>query len=112
MPQSLGGSDNPDNLALACSRCNGRRYNFLIGIDPENQQEISLFNPRQQQWNEHFIWTADGLSILGITPTGRATCARLDMNDERYDEDDSIRNARRFWVQAGWHPPQEDPRQE
>jgi hypothetical protein len=32
MPRSLGGSDDIDNLALAC-----RRYNFAIGVDPETQ---------------------------------------------------------------------------
>ncbi|MEB3148201.1 MAG: HNH endonuclease signature motif containing protein, partial [Sphaerospermopsis sp.] len=31
-PQSLGGTDSPDNLALACRRCNERRYNFTTGI--------------------------------------------------------------------------------
>lgn len=82
VPQSLGGSDEPDNLALACTRCNQRRYNFTIGIDPVTQQEIPLFNPRNQKWADHFIWTVDGLKILGITPTGRATCNRLDLNDE------------------------------
>ncbi|MBC6477767.1 MAG: HNH endonuclease [Hormoscilla sp. GM7CHS1pb] len=112
VPQSLGGSDEPDNLALACSRCNGRRYNFTTGIDPKTKIEVSLFNPRQQQWADHFIWREDGLKILGTTPIGRATCARLDLNDERYDEDDSIRKVRQFWVLSGWHPPDEDPRQD
>jgi 5-methylcytosine-specific restriction endonuclease McrA len=40
IPQSLGGTDNEDNLALACHRCNGRRYNFIDGIDPETQMSI------------------------------------------------------------------------
>lgn len=31
IPQSLGGSDEEENLALACHRCNGRRYNFVGG---------------------------------------------------------------------------------
>jgi hypothetical protein len=110
MPQSLGGSDNADNLALACRRCNERHYNFTVGIDLETQQEVSLFNPRQQQWSEHFIWTADGIKIIGITPTGRATCNRLDLNDERR-ADSFIQKSRRFWVQGGWHPPKQDPRQ-
>jgi hypothetical protein len=112
LPQSLGGSDDSENLALACQRCNERHYNFIAGIDPQTKEIIPLFNPRQQQWVDHFIWTADGIRILGISPTGRSTCNRLDINDDRYDEDDSIRAARRLWVQAGWHPPQEDPRQE
>ena len=88
MPKSLGGSDDSENLALACRRCNERHYNFTNEIDRETQQEVSLFNPRQQQWSEHFIWTADGLNIVSKTPIGRATCDRLDLNDKRYDEED------------------------
>lgn len=56
IPKSLGGSDDLDNLALACRRCNERRYNYVAGIDPETQAIIPLFNPRQQQWKEHFVW--------------------------------------------------------
>jgi len=111
LPQSLGGSDDPKNLGLACRRCNERHYNFTTGIDPETQEEISLFNPRQQQWAEHFIWTADGLKIIGITPTNRATCNRLDFNDEFHNQG-FIQDSRQFWVQGGWHPPPEDPRQQ
>lgn len=108
-PQSLGGSDDPENLALACRRCNERHYNFTTGIDPQTGEEIPLFNPRQQQWAEHFIWTADDLKIIGTTPTGRATCNRLDLNDEFHNRG-FIQDSRQFWVQGGWHPPPEDPR--
>lgn len=108
-PQSLKGSDDFDNLALACRRCNERRYNFTMGIDPETKIEVPLFNPRQQLWSEHFIWTVDALQIIGKTSTGRATCNRLDLNDERREEP-FIQNARRQWVAAGLHPPKDDPR--
>ncbi|MEC4816245.1 MAG: HNH endonuclease signature motif containing protein [Scytonema sp. PMC 1069.18] len=111
IPRSLPGStDEPDNLALACQRCNGYRYNFTTGIDPETAQKIPLFNPRKQKWSEHFIWSADGLRVIGTTPTGRATCNRLDFNDDRHN-DGSIVKARRFWLKGGWHPPLDDPRQ-
>ncbi|BAY48573.1 HNH endonuclease [Scytonema sp. HK-05] len=110
MPKSLGGSDDADNLALACRRCNEQHYNFIVGIDPETQQEVSLFNPRQQNWSEHFIWAADGTKIIGITRTGRATCNRLDLNDERR-ADRFIQKSRRLWVQGGFHPPRQDPQQ-
>jgi 5-methylcytosine-specific restriction endonuclease McrA len=47
IPQSLPGStDEPGNLALACQRCNGYRYNFTTGIDPDTGNTIPLFNPR------------------------------------------------------------------
>lgn len=109
IPQSLGGSDLIENLALACQRCNGYRYNFTRGIDPETQQKVKLYNPRQQIWSEHFIWTSDALKIIGQTQIGRATCQRLDFNDE-YHNDGFIIKARRFWIQGGWHPPSQDPR--
>jgi hypothetical protein len=110
IPKSIGGSDELNNLALACRRCNERRYNFVAGYNSETKAIVPLFNPRQQIWSEHFLWSADGKTIVGVTPTGRATCKRLDINDERYPEDDSIRSARGFWIQAGLHPPNEDPR--
>ena len=110
LPQSIGGSDELENLALACHRCNNNRYNFVTGTDPETEQEVTLFNPRQQQWSEHFNWSADGLEIMGITPTGRGTCDRLDLNDLYHNEGAIIR-ARRLWIRAGWHPPSNDPRQ-
>lgn len=111
-PRSLGGSDDHDNLALACSRCNQYRYNFIVGRDREAASILPLFNPRQQHWAEHFIWTSDGTKILGTTPIGRATCNRLDLNDERYKGERSIQEARALWVEAGWHPPLSDPRQD
>ncbi len=109
MPRSLGGTDELDNLALACRRCNERRYNFSVGIDPETQA-TEPFQPRQQRWADHFVWTADGLKILGTSPIGRTTCNRLDLNDE-FQNEGFILKARQFWVQGGWHPPNEDPRQ-
>lgn len=109
-PQSLGGSDALDNLALACRRCNERRYNFTTGLDPETGVEVPLFNPRQQLWSDHFVWSADALRIIGITPWGRATCNRLDLNDERRDVP-FIQNARQQWVAAKLHPPADDPYQ-
>jgi hypothetical protein len=46
-----------------------------------------------------------------MTSVGRATCDRLDLNDERYKGDRSIQEARMLWVQAGWHPPADDPQE-
>jgi hypothetical protein len=109
VPISLGGSDDIENLALACRRCNERRYNFVASIDPETQEIVPIFNPRQQQWTEHFVWTLDGTVIQGSTPIGRATCIRLDLNDMRYPENDSIRQTRIFWTRTGLHPPSNDP---
>ena len=94
MPRSLGGSDEVANLALACRRCSGK--------------EVAIFNPRLQQWRDHFIWIANGLIILGTTPIGRATCLRLDFNDELHNQG-FIQESRQLWIQGGWHPPEVDP---
>jgi len=108
-PRSLGGSDDLINLALACGRCNQRRYNFMTGCDRETLSIVPLFNPREQPWSEHFVWSVEGTTMIGITPVGRATCDRLDLNDERYKGEKSIQEARALWVEAGWHPPSHDP---
>ena len=108
LPRSLGGSDEQRNLALACRRCNERRYNFTVGRDPMTHQDVPLFHPVQNVWAEHFTWTADGQRIVGVTPTGRATVDRLDLNDERHDNG-FIRESRVLWIQGGWHPPASDP---
>jgi hypothetical protein len=37
-----------------------------------------LYNPRRDDWHEHFMW--DGEYIQGLTATGRATVASLNLN--------------------------------
>lgn len=107
-PQSLGGGDTLDNLALACRRCNERRYNFTTGVDPETGQSTALFNPRLHNWGEHFVWSADGLCVVGRTSIGRATCNRLDLNDDKRS-DQFIQKSRAQWVKSNLHPPDDDP---
>lgn len=58
-----------------------------------------LYNPRTDIWAEHFKWDDDFIEILGISPTGRATITRLDLNRL------GLLNLRRLLVQAGFHPP-------
>jgi hypothetical protein len=81
----------------------------MTAVDPQTQTPVPLFNPRQQVWAEHFGWGQDGIRMMGTTVVGRATCSRLDCNDERYPDADSIRSVRRLWANVGWHPPANDP---
>jgi len=106
IPLAQGGSDDPDNLALACFHCNRRKADKLTALEPDSGEEVPLFNPRQNVWSEHFIWSSDGLFIIGLTPAGRATVKALEMNRERIV---SIRAADRV---VGRHPPSGDPLQE
>lgn len=93
------GGDLPENLCLACSSCNFSKGILTSTIDPRTSLIVALYNPRTQKWDEHFAWSEDGLTIIGLTPTGRATVARLKMNQPRIIE------ARTIWVRAGVHPP-------
>ncbi len=93
------GSDDPDNLCLACANCNLSKAQATTAPDPETNDIVSLFNPRQQHWSEHFRWIDEGLRLEGLTPVGRATILRLKINMDR------IVNARAVWIIAGAHPP-------
>jgi 5-methylcytosine-specific restriction endonuclease McrA len=73
-----GGSDDPGNLALACGHCNSHKGPNLSGVDPDTDQIVPLFNPRQDAHSEHFAMR--GVVIVGLTPVGRATVAVLAMN--------------------------------
>ena len=102
LPLSLGGSDNLENLALACFHCNRRKTNRLTAIDPQSGIEVPLFNPRSDRWNAHFVWARDGLLIVGLTAVGRATVTALALNRERVI---TIRSADQA---IGRHPPADD----
>jgi hypothetical protein len=101
IPESLGGLTVEENLWLACSLCNDHKSNRIAGLDPASETVVRLFDPRRQDWQEHFRWTEDGDQIIGQTPVGRATVAALHLNRA------SLIKARQLWVLAGWHPPKE-----
>ena len=48
-----GGSDEVDNLALACHRCNLRKGPNVTGIDPATGEIVALFHPRRDEWQRH-----------------------------------------------------------
>jgi hypothetical protein len=100
-PKSLGGSDDEDNLWLACRLCNGFKGSKMDAIDPQSGEKFSLFNPRFQNWSDHFEWAKNGIEIVGKTPIGRATVRALLLNNQ------VAITVRRNWVTAGWHPPAE-----
>ncbi|MGH2350922.1 MAG: HNH endonuclease [Chloroflexota bacterium] len=81
---STSDSDNPDNLAAACLACNQAKADATAGVDPQTRSVQPLFNPRPDRWDEHFRWTSGYLRIVGLTPSGRATVARLRMNRDIY----------------------------
>ncbi len=107
VPQSLGGSDDGDNLALACRNCNERRGNrFEIEIDG---QIVRLFNPRADTWNDHFAWDQELTRIVATSAIGAATVQILDMNDDRHGE--KVVRIRQRDRDDGYHPPEDDARE-
>ena len=78
IPKKHGGSDDIDNLALACIDCNLHKGSNLTGIDPETNEVTELFHPRRHQWRDHFVW--DVIYIIGKTAIGRTTVRVLAMN--------------------------------
>jgi hypothetical protein len=80
VPRKHGGSDELDNLALACIDCNLAKSCNLAGLDPTTGELTALFHPRKDSWEEHFGFV--GLRIVGKTSTGRATVEVLNMNSE------------------------------
>jgi len=77
-PTSLGGETIAENLALACVSCSLRKAARQSSIDPQTGITVHLYNPRRDNWHDHFQW--EGEYVDGITATGRATVAALNMN--------------------------------
>ena len=78
IPVSAGGETAADNLALACVSCSLRKAARLGAADPATGQEVPIFNPRTERWDQHFRW--DGVVLVGLTATARATVQALQMN--------------------------------
>ena len=102
IPVALGGTDDETNLWLACPRCNSHKSDKISAADPATGRGVPPFNPRTQRWSEHFAPIVGGLSLAGLTATGRATVAALHLNDEPI-----ALTVRGYWIAAGWHLPQD-----
>lgn len=68
-----------DNLALSCVSCSLRKGARTHASDPSTEALAEVFNPRADIWEEHF-GVADDLTIIGKTPTGRASVELLKVN--------------------------------
>jgi 5-methylcytosine-specific restriction endonuclease McrA len=82
IPLSKGGTNDEVNLWLSCPLCNRSKADRVSARDPETEEDVPLFHPRNQRWSDHFRGADDGLRIVGLTPTGRATVAALHLADD------------------------------
>lgn len=95
-----GGHTTLDNLALSCTVCNRRKGSDISSIDPDTGVIVPLFNPRIQNWSNHF--KLESLYLVGLTATGRTTVEFLQLNAfERLTE-------RAELIRAGRYLPQRD----
>jgi hypothetical protein len=97
-PSSRQGADDESNKALACRACTLYKADHLTGADGETGTTVPLFHPRRDRWGEHFRVDKNSGTIRGLTPVGRATVARLNMNSPAQVE------ARLEWVRLGLFP--------
>jgi hypothetical protein len=83
-----GGPNTLDNLAYCCSVCNWKKGPNISTILEMGGLLIPLFNPRTQNWFEHF--EVQQGQIIPLTPIGQATVKLLDLNrpnkiEERFE---------------------------
>jgi hypothetical protein len=98
-PVVKGGTDDLDNLCLACELCNQYKWTKVDGVDPLTGEVSPLYHPRKMRWTDHFVWSSDGTRLIGQTVCGRATVEALRLNNPLAIA------VRRNWIIAGWHPP-------
>lgn len=101
VPESAGGATVLENLAYSCQACNNHKFTAQEAPDPETGLLAPLFHPRLDRWADHFAWAEDKVTMLGLTPTGRATISRLQINRE------PVVGLRTLMLGAGKHPPAE-----
>ena len=90
------GPTQEDNLAWACYLCNLLKGTDLASVDIETGQVVRLFNPRLDNWAEHFRLKDGG--IVPLTPIGRVTEYLLQFNQPQSMQE------RRMLIVAGRYP--------
>jgi hypothetical protein len=74
-----GGRDHPDNLAFSCPHCNSHKLDNIAGLVSPSDDPVRLFNPRRDNWTDHFFW--DGSLLAAASDIARVTIQVLLIND-------------------------------
>lgn len=77
-PRQHQGTDELENLCLACGHCNRYKGPNLASIDPATEKLTPLFNPRTDAWSDHFFQAEH--RILGVSAIGRVNVSLLNIN--------------------------------
>jgi len=99
IPESLDGTSIFENLAYACFLCNRLKSNKIKTFDELSEKWVPLFNPRTDNWDEHFAWNQEATLIIGTTIIGRCCVKELKLNREKLIE------YRNCIIPFGTHPP-------
>jgi hypothetical protein len=81
IPRCFGGQSELHNLAWSCPSCNLHKSNRVDVHLADSDLRVPLFNPRTDNWNDHFRW--DDYYLVSPTSVGRATIDLLQLNQER-----------------------------
>ncbi len=97
--QQHGGLTKQENLAYSCTACNKFKGSNIASLDPDRvtDQPIMLFNPRKDDWHDHF--RLEGSVIVGKTDRGRATVFILQFNNKIHKQ------VRALLIEEGLYPP-------
>jgi hypothetical protein len=74
-----GGKTELNNLALACPICNINKGSDIATVLPKSIETIRFFNPRSENWIDHFRLEPSGL-IVAKTQIGEAAIKILNLN--------------------------------
>lgn len=81
VPRRYGGTDDLENLALACPACNLHKGDRMTAIDPESNAGVAIFHSRREIWREHFEFAEQMLTAKNAS--GRTRLALLELNHSR-----------------------------
>ena len=79
-PESQGGTNHLDNLCFCCFWRNSYKQARMAIRDPLTKRVARLFNPRTDNWGDHFRWSPTTTRVIGRTAVGRATIRALRLN--------------------------------
>ncbi|MBM3970829.1 MAG: HNH endonuclease [Planctomycetes bacterium] len=85
------------NMCWACALCNGHKGSDASAYIPDTDELVRLFNPRVDEWHDHFEW--DGPELHGKTGIAQATIELLKINSE------TRVSHRRMLIEVGEFPP-------
>ena len=75
-----GGQTTAENLAFTCAFCNRHKGSDIGSIAPSNNEFTRFYNPRIDDWNEHF--EIEEYVLKPLTPVGETTASILQFNIE------------------------------